>query len=293
ADELFSCVTFSDPRAAFEATTGSILPGRVPSARRRVHWAGPWPPSTSNNHRCTVGRRFIRSDVLAISSRGRFFLSDLSLLPASDVARNRISQIWTATPPDEGDGPGVVAARFAMMSSVETAATEFNNLDTVGRSRPKEKGGKDPERGRAALSGPNPTSPMPGPNFLGGLLVTKQHPVGLGRLGRHNDDRESQAPPWPLLKSAATEVRCGIELSPCSAACPSGTIYTSFQPDICDGLLSGTSAAPLSVGLPFDFRFADQTTPLPAGVNSSISLLSMLPTAVRWRLVVEEQFASP
>ncbi|EJK66990.1 hypothetical protein THAOC_12030 [Thalassiosira oceanica] len=41
------------------------------------------------------------------------------------------------------------------------------------------------------------------------------------------------------------EVGCGIELSPCSAACPSGTIYTSFRPNICVGLLSGTSAAPL------------------------------------------------
>ncbi|EJK60821.1 hypothetical protein THAOC_18764 [Thalassiosira oceanica] len=85
--------------------------------------------------------------------------------------------------------------------------------------------------------------------YVGGLLVTKQHPVGLGRLGRHNDDRESRAPPWPPLKPAATEVRCGIELSPFSAACPSGTIYTSFWPDICAGILSGTSAAPLSVGL--------------------------------------------
>ncbi|EJK46881.1 hypothetical protein THAOC_34428 [Thalassiosira oceanica] len=67
----------------------------------------------------------------------------------------------------------------------------------------------------------------------------------------------------PRLYSAATEVRCGIELSPCSTACPSGTIYTSFWPDICVGLLGGTSAAPLSVGLPFDFRFADQMTQLP------------------------------
>ncbi|EJK70341.1 hypothetical protein THAOC_08307 [Thalassiosira oceanica] len=66
-----------------------------------------------------------------------------------------------------------------------------------------------------------------------------------------------------LWKPAATEVRCGIELSPCSAACPSGTIFTSFQPDICAGLLSGISAAPLSVGLPSEFGFADQTTPLP------------------------------
>ncbi|EJK66869.1 hypothetical protein THAOC_12163 [Thalassiosira oceanica] len=33
--------------------------------------------------------------------------------------------------------------------------------------------------------------------------------------------------------------------------------------DIGAGLLSGTSAAPLSVGLPSEFEFADQTTPLP------------------------------
>ncbi|EJK71919.1 hypothetical protein THAOC_06593 [Thalassiosira oceanica] len=43
--------------------------------------------------------------------------------------------------------------------------------------------------------------------------------------------------------ASAIEVRCGIELSLCSAACPSGTIYTSLWPDICAGLLSGTSAA--------------------------------------------------
>ncbi|EJK69565.1 hypothetical protein THAOC_09159 [Thalassiosira oceanica] len=36
-------------------------------------------------------------------------------------------------PPGEGDGPGGVAARFVMMSSVETAATDLNDLD--GRSR--------------------------------------------------------------------------------------------------------------------------------------------------------------
>ncbi|EJK54380.1 hypothetical protein THAOC_25996, partial [Thalassiosira oceanica] len=73
-------------------------------------------------------------------------------------------------------------------------------------------------------------------------------------------------------KPAATEVGCGIELSPCSAACPSGTIYTSFQPDICAGLLGVTSAAPLSVGLPCEFGFADQTTPLPAGMTSSMQI---------------------
>ncbi|EJK74939.1 hypothetical protein THAOC_03356 [Thalassiosira oceanica] len=76
--------------------------------------------------------------------------------------------------------------------------------------------------------------------FVLAIYAQLQHPVGLGRLGRHNDDRESRAPPWPPLKPAATEVGCGIELSPCSAACPSGTIYTSFRPDIGAGLLSGT-----------------------------------------------------
>ncbi|EJK64434.1 hypothetical protein THAOC_14829 [Thalassiosira oceanica] len=47
-----------------------------------------------------------------------------------------------------------------------------------------------------------------------------------------------------LWKPAAiTEVRCGIELSPCSAACPSGTIHTSFSfwPAIS---VLGSSAAP-------------------------------------------------
>ncbi|EJK60416.1 hypothetical protein THAOC_19238, partial [Thalassiosira oceanica] len=63
------------------------------------------------------------------------------------------------------------------------------------------------------------------------------------------------------MEPVATEVGCGIELSPCSAACPSD-IYTSFWPDICAGLHSGTSAAPLLVGLPLEFGFTAQTTPL-------------------------------
>ena len=42
-----------------------------------------------------------------------------------------------------------------------------------------------------------------------------------------------------------------------------GDIHTSFWPVFWTGLLSGTSTAPLSVGLPSDFRFADQITPLP------------------------------
>ncbi|EJK43802.1 hypothetical protein THAOC_37716, partial [Thalassiosira oceanica] len=33
----------------------------------------------------------------------------------------------------------------------------------------------------------------------GGIELRLQHPVELGRLGRHNDDRESRAPPWPPL----------------------------------------------------------------------------------------------
>ncbi|EJK72670.1 hypothetical protein THAOC_05775 [Thalassiosira oceanica] len=65
-------------------------------------------------------------------SHEQFFLSRVSLLRAADVAGNRISRIRTAPPPGGGDGPGGGAARFAMMSSVETAATGFN--DSVGRS---------------------------------------------------------------------------------------------------------------------------------------------------------------
>ncbi|EJK69912.1 hypothetical protein THAOC_08790, partial [Thalassiosira oceanica] len=90
-------------------------------------------------------------------------------------------------------------------------------------------------------------------------------------------------------KAAATEVICGgIELSPCSAACPSETIYTSFWPDICVGLLGGTS-----VGWPPVRLQICRSDDAAAGITSSISLLSMLPTAVQWRLVVEEQFAAP
>ncbi|EJK52083.1 hypothetical protein THAOC_28685 [Thalassiosira oceanica] len=88
----------------------------------------------------------------------------------------------------------------------------------------------------------------------------------------------------PAEKAVATtdEVRCGIELSPCSAACPSETIYTSFRPDICVGLLGGTS-----VGWPPVRLRICRSDDAAAGMTSSISLLSMLPTDVRWRLVVE------
>ena len=80
----------------------------------------------------------------------------------------------------------------------------------------------------------------------------------------------------PLLyKVAATEVRCGIELSPCSVACPSGTIYTSLRPHLCIELRGGTFD-----GGPLDrvrICISDDAT---AGMDASIRLLSMLPTAV-------------
>ncbi|EJK65840.1 hypothetical protein THAOC_13264 [Thalassiosira oceanica] len=71
------------------------------------------------------------------SRRERFFLSDQSHFPLADVNGNRISRIRTAPPPGEGDGPGGVAARFAMVSSVETAATEFNDWDGRSQSVPE------------------------------------------------------------------------------------------------------------------------------------------------------------
>ncbi|EJK75959.1 hypothetical protein THAOC_02300 [Thalassiosira oceanica] len=123
-----------NPRAVFGETTGSILLGRVPSTRRRVHWVGPWPPSTastSNNHRCIVGRRFVGSDVLATQSRA-VFLSRVSLLQAADVAGNRLSPNRA----DDGNRERYClvpsSARFGDMSSDETAATEFN--DSVGNT---------------------------------------------------------------------------------------------------------------------------------------------------------------
>ncbi|EJK56812.1 hypothetical protein THAOC_23225, partial [Thalassiosira oceanica] len=80
-------ITFSDPRAVFGATTGSILLGRVPSTRRWAHWVGPWPHSTSNNHRYTDAannHRSVGSDVHATDLR----MSRVRLLQAADVAKN-------------------------------------------------------------------------------------------------------------------------------------------------------------------------------------------------------------
>ncbi|EJK74266.1 hypothetical protein THAOC_04068 [Thalassiosira oceanica] len=91
-----------------------------------------------------------------------------------------------------------------------------------------------------------------------------------------------------MKQPAATEVRCGIELSPCSAACP------STPPSGPISVLGSSAAARRHL-----CRLASRRSSsggldyAAAGVNFSISLLSMLPTAVRWRLVVEEQFTSP
>ena len=96
----------------------------------------------------------------------------------------------------------------------------------------------------------------------------------------------------PLLhKVPATEVVCGIKLSPCSVACPSGTIYTSLWPHLCIELRGGTGGT--SVSWPLNrvrICISDGST---AGMDASIRLLSMLPTAVRWRVMVEELFVSP
>ena len=80
---------------------------------------------------------------------------------------------------------------------------------------------------------------------------------------------------------AATEVRCGIKLSPCSIACPSGTMHLHLPPS---GLISVSSSAvaPLSVGLASRpsldlFAYIRQTT-LPGWTRPCVCLLSMLPT---------------
>ncbi|EJK58524.1 hypothetical protein THAOC_21350 [Thalassiosira oceanica] len=79
----------------------------------------------------------------------------------------------------------VLAAKRELGNNTYTTLTETDD--------------RGPERGRASSAFRTQSNFPPGPNFLGGLLVTKQHLVGLGPLGRHNDDRESRAPPWPPL----------------------------------------------------------------------------------------------
>ena len=60
------------------ALTGSTPLSRVSSMRQRVHRVRPWHPSTSNNHRCTAGRRFVGSDELAAQSRVVLFESRIA-----------------------------------------------------------------------------------------------------------------------------------------------------------------------------------------------------------------------
>ncbi|EJK71942.1 hypothetical protein THAOC_06573, partial [Thalassiosira oceanica] len=55
---------------------------------------------------------------------------------------------------------------------------------------PKGEAVKYPHRGGGALSGYCPTSPLGLASSHGALRWRKRHPVGLGQLGRHNDDRE-------------------------------------------------------------------------------------------------------
>ncbi|EJK65003.1 hypothetical protein THAOC_14199 [Thalassiosira oceanica] len=152
---------------------------------------------------------------------------------------------------------------------------------------PKGEAVKYPHKRGAALSGYCPTSPLGLPSSHGALRWRKRHPVGLGRLGRHNDDRErlfrwlydrrylsnkragatansliiARARPAevsePLITSFYRSRRL-LKLDVVSNLVPaaprvhrgSSAICTSFLPDISAGLLSGTSAAPLSVGLP-------------------------------------------
>ena len=107
--------------------------------------------------------------------------------------------------------------------------------------------------------------------------------------GRSLTGKVSEPLITPLLyKAVDAEVRCGIELSSCSFACPSGTIYTSLWPHLCIKLRGDTS-----VGWPLNGVRICKSDGATAGMDASIRLLLMLPTAaVRWRIVVEELFVS-
>ncbi|EJK70393.1 hypothetical protein THAOC_08253 [Thalassiosira oceanica] len=83
----------------------------------------------SMHRRSLVG---LSAPMCSLPSHEQFFLSRVRLLHAADVAGNRLSQNRAQTPPRERDRLGGVSARFAIMSSVETAATGFN--DSAGRS---------------------------------------------------------------------------------------------------------------------------------------------------------------
>ena len=93
-----------------------------------------------------------------------------------------------------------------------------------------------------------------------------------------------------IQKAAATEVRCGIKLSPCSFACPSGTIYTFLWPHLCTELRGGTSD-----GWPLDRVriFAYQTTPLPGWTRLYVYFRCFQPPFDGGSWLSEELFTSP
>ncbi|EJK68370.1 hypothetical protein THAOC_10453, partial [Thalassiosira oceanica] len=98
--------------------------------------------------------------------------------------------------------------------------------------------------------------------------ISMKRGVGQSKQQQQRAAAAAQQRPEPATPTAAQLPILVVAVAP--RACPSGTIYTSFWPDICAGLLGGSSssAAPLSVGLPFEFGFADQTNDAAAGVNT-------------------------
>ena len=81
-----------------------------------------------------------------------------------------------------------------------------------------------------------------------------------------------------MTLSGGSEIRCRIELSdlsPCSFACLSGTIYTSLWPHLCIKLRDGTSVRWL-----LDRVWIFRSDDVAAGMDMSIRLLSMFPIAV-------------
>ncbi|EJK76925.1 hypothetical protein THAOC_01285 [Thalassiosira oceanica] len=110
ADELFSCVTFSDTRAVFGAPPGSIMLGQVLKCPLLADGAigsvrGLRRP-TSNNHRYIVGCRFVGSDVLATQSRADFSESRVTFASHRRRRKPTIGNSGVNPPPGEGDGPG-------------------------------------------------------------------------------------------------------------------------------------------------------------------------------------------
>ncbi|EJK77565.1 hypothetical protein THAOC_00595, partial [Thalassiosira oceanica] len=99
------------PSALYTHADGSI--GSVRGLRR---------PQTTIDASSVFG---LSAPMCSRPSHEQFFMSHMSLLQAADVAGNRLSQNRAQTPPRERDRLGGVSARFAIMSSDETAATGF------------------------------------------------------------------------------------------------------------------------------------------------------------------------